>query len=77
MWFLGEKSRKYLKQWVEKGYANTLSEAVRLAIVDFGQRNLDETNLINRKLDSIDKEIKKGRRKLLDSKEGLENIQSI
>lgn len=56
---------------VEKGYANTQSEAIRMAIMDFGQHHLNEEEMINKKLDKIDSQISKGKRKLLNSSEAL------
>ena len=56
---------------VKEGYANSQSEAIRMAIMDFGQHHLGETDLVNEKLDKIDSEIAKGKRKLLNSKDAL------
>jgi len=65
-------TKDYLNLMVEEGYANTESEAIRLAIVYFGKEHLNkEIELINKKLDYIDAEAKAGRRKVLDSKEAL------
>ena len=66
------KTKEIVESMVKEGYANTLSEAVRLAIVNFEQKYLmNETELVNRKLDKIDQEISNGKRKLLNSKEAL------
>lgn len=56
---------------VDEGYANTQSEAIRLAIVDFEQHHLTEAELVTKKLDMIDADIKKGKRKLLNSDQAL------
>jgi len=65
-------TKDYLNLMVKEGYANTESEAIRLAIVSFGKEHLNkEVDLVNKKLDYIDAEGKAGRRKVLDSKEAL------
>ena len=65
------KTKEIAETMVKEGYANTQSEAIRLALVDFGQHYLSEVELVNRKLDRIDEEIKSGKRKLLASEEAL------
>jgi len=65
------RTKEIVKSMVEDGYANSQSEAVRMAIVDFGQHHLDEVELVNRKLDKIDKNIKAGKRKLLNADQAL------
>ena len=65
------KTKEIVETMVKEGYANTQSEAVRLAIVDFGEHHLNEVELVNRKLDKIDKEIKEGKRKLLNADQAL------
>ena len=65
------KTKEIAETMVKEGYANTQSEAIRLALVDFGQHYLSEVELVNRKLDRIDEEIKSGKRKLLTSEEAL------
>ena len=62
--------RQILDTMIERGYANTKSEAIRLAILNFGEHFTEEA-LVNEKLDRINKEIKEGKRKLLNSKEAL------
>lgn len=62
------KVLQIINSMVKEGYANTKSEAIRLAILNFGR---SEEMLVGRKLDRIDKEIKKGRRKLLNADEAL------
>lgn len=56
---------------VEEGYANTQSEAARLAIIQFGENHFDEVELVNKKLDRIDQDIKSGKRKLLNADQAL------
>ncbi|MFH1588447.1 MAG: hypothetical protein ABIA76_03870 [Candidatus Diapherotrites archaeon] len=65
------RTKEIVETLVRKGYANSQSEAVRLAIVDFGEHHLSEAELVSRKLDKIDEEIKSGKRKLLNADEAL------
>ncbi len=65
------KTKQILETMVEDGYANTQSEAIRLAIVQFGNEYLDEETLVNRKLDAIDKGISEGKRRLLTPGQAL------
>jgi hypothetical protein len=65
------RTKEILEGMVYRGYANTLSEAVRLAIIDFGESHFSEEELVNRKLDRIDKEISEGKQKLLNAKQAL------
>ena len=65
------KTKEIVENMVKQGYANTQSEAIRLAINKFGEKNLSEVELVNRKLDKIDEDIKKGKRRLLTPKEAL------
>jgi len=65
------RTKQILETMVDKGYANTLSEAVRLTIIDFGETHLSEEELVSRKLDRIDGEIREGKRKLLSASEAL------
>lgn len=65
------RTKEIVENMVEEGYANSQSEAVRMAIVDFGQHHLNEVEMVNRKLDRLDNEIKTGKRKLLGPKEAL------
>ncbi|MDP2666372.1 MAG: hypothetical protein Q8P05_02645 [Candidatus Diapherotrites archaeon] len=67
------KTKQIAEAMVEEGYANSQSEAIRLALVDFGQHHFGEVELVNRKLDRIDEEIKSGKRKLLNADEALGN----
>jgi hypothetical protein len=65
------RTKQILETMVDKGYANTLSEAIRLTIIDFGETHLSEEELVSRKLDRIDREINEGKRKLLSAEEAL------
>jgi Arc/MetJ-type ribon-helix-helix transcriptional regulator len=65
------RTKAVVETMVKEGYANSQSEAIRMAIMDFGQHHLSENEIVNRKLDKIDDEIVNGKRKLLDSKEAL------
>ncbi len=65
------RTKEILETMVEEGFANSQSEAIRMAIVDFGQHYLSETELVNRKLDLIDQGIKTGKRKLLGAGQAL------
>ena len=65
------KTKEIVETMVEEGYANTKSEAVRLAIIKFGEEHLSEEELVSRKLDRINAEIKAGKRKLLTAEEAL------
>lgn len=59
------KTKEILETIVADGYANTRSEAIRLAIINFGREHLSEEEKVNKKLDRIDRDIKTGKRKLL------------
>lgn len=65
------KALQALEEMVAEGYANTKSEAIRLAILDFGRKNAGEVELVNRKLEKINKEISAGKRKLLTADEAM------
>jgi Arc/MetJ-type ribon-helix-helix transcriptional regulator len=56
---------------VKEGYANTKSEAIRIAILNFGEKYIGEEVLVEARLDRIDSEIKAGKRRLLNTKEAL------
>ena len=60
-----------LEDMIAAGYANTKSEAIRLAILNFGEKHVDEGLMVKAKIDKINKEIKGGKRKLLNSKKAL------
>ncbi len=65
------KTKEILEEMVEEGYANTQSEAVRLAVINFGKEYFNENELVNQKIDRIDKQIRDGKRKLLNAKQAL------
>ena len=65
------RTKEVLENMVEEGYANTQSEAARLAIIQFGEEHFNEVELVNRKLDKIDQDIKSGKRKLLNADQAL------
>lgn len=65
------KTKEIVETLVKEGYANSQSEAVRLAIIDFGQHYLSEVELVNRKLDRLNKDIEEGRSRLLTPEEAL------
>ncbi len=65
------KTKEIVTAMVEEGYANTQSEAIRLAIVNFGQENFDEVGAVNRKLDRIDRSVREGKRRVLNADEAL------
>ena len=65
------RTKQILENMVEEGFANTKSEAVRLAVISFGEEHFSEVDLVNRKLDFIDGEIKDGKRKLLNANQAL------
>lgn len=65
------KTKQIVETMVKDGYANTQSEAIRLAIVSFERERLAEKEMVKIKLDRIDSEIKAGKRKLLNSKQAL------
>ena len=65
------KTRGILEAMVEEGYANSLSEAVRLTINSFGEKHFDENGKVAKKLDRIDQGINSGKRKKLTAKEAM------
>ena len=65
------KVKEIVESAVAAGYANTQSEAIRLAIIKFGEEHLDEVGLVNRKLDFLDQQAKQGKRKLLNAEQAL------
>lgn len=65
------RTKAVVETMVKEGYANSQSEAIRMAIMDFGQHHLIEEEIVNKKLDKIDSEIASGKRKLLNSNEAL------
>jgi Arc/MetJ-type ribon-helix-helix transcriptional regulator len=65
------KVHQMLEDMISEGYANTKSEAIRLAILTFGEQHNVEETMVKKKLDRINKEIREGKRKTLNSKEAL------
>jgi len=65
------RTKEVLESMVEKGYANTQSEAARLAVIQFGEEHFDEVELVNRKLDKLNKDIEEGKSRLLTPEEAL------
>lgn len=65
------RTKEIVQTLVKQGYANSQSEAVRLAIVDFGRQHLGEVEMVNRKLDRLDKNIEEGKSRLLTPEEAL------
>lgn len=61
-----------LNKMIKEGYASTKSEAIRLAIISFGKDSkYIENELVNRKIDYIDEQVKLGKRKMLTPEEAL------
>ncbi len=62
-----------LEQMIKLGFARTKSEAIRYAVLRFGEEFglIDENQLVKRKLDRIDKEIEEGKRRVLSYEEAL------
>ncbi len=65
------KALQIINSMVKNGYANTKSEAIRLAVLSFWDRRTEEEILVSRKLDRIDKDVREGKRKTLNAKEAL------
>ncbi len=65
------KTRQILDNMITEGYASTKSEAIRLAILNFGERHGNEELMVGRKLDKIDGRVNAGKRKILKAKEAL------
>ena len=65
------RAKQILEFMVSEGYANTLSEAIRLSIINFGDSHLTERELVNKKLNLIDEAITKGHRKVLSAEEAM------
>jgi len=64
-------TKEILNNMIKQGYANTKSEAIRLAILSFGEGHFIETLQVNKKLDYLDSEINNGKRKLHDANTAL------
>lgn len=65
------KTMQILESMIAKGYANTKSEAIRLAIINFAKENLSEEELVSRKIERIEKQVKNGKRKVLNAEQAL------
>lgn len=65
------KVKEIVEGMVKEGYANSQSEAIRLAILNFWEKHSGEDAAVSRKLDRIDTEVASGKRKLLNAKEAL------
>ena len=65
------KVREILEAMVSHGYANTMSEAIRLSVVNFGKEHLSEDELVRRKMDFMDRQVMEGKKKLLTAEEAL------
>ena len=65
------KTRQILDDMIAEGYANTKSEAIRLAILSFGDEQQVEKAMVKKKLDRINSEIRERKRKLIGTREAL------
>ena len=65
------KTKEAVELMVKAGYANTFSEAIRLAIISFKKEHLSRDELMGIAIDKIDQEIMEGKRKLLTADEAL------
>ena len=65
------RAQQVLEVMVKEGYANTKSEAIRFAILSFGEEHVGEEAMVKEKIDRINREIKEGKRKVLNSKQAL------
>ena len=65
-------TEKILNKMIAEGYASTKSEAIRLAIISFEkEKQYRENEIVNKKLDYIDKQVNFGKRKTQTPKEAL------
>jgi len=60
-----------MDKMINKGYATTKSEAIRLALITFDREQLSESEIVTKKLDKIDYEIKTNKRALLNDKQAF------
>lgn len=67
------ETKSILESMVNLGYANTQSEAIRLAILWFGKEQLSEDELVAKKMLQIHKEIKEGKMKTYSLEETIKN----
>ena len=74
------KANEIIQSMVQQGYANTKSEAIRLAIMSFGEKKRTEEELVRKKMDYMDQQVKEGKGRLLTAEEALgkyaKNIKS-
>jgi len=63
-----------IEMMISRGRAASKTEAIRLAVIDYREHHLSqeiEDELAVRKMQKIDEEIAKGKRKVLSAKEAL------
>ena len=63
-----------IEQMIQSGRAASRTEAIRLAVLDYGERHLSDEKLDRlavRKMQRMDDELKEGKRKLISSKQAL------
>ncbi len=65
------RAMQIVEKMVETGFANTKSEAIRLAVNKFGLDNFAEDELVRLKMDFVDAQVKEGKRRLLNSEQAL------
>jgi Arc/MetJ-type ribon-helix-helix transcriptional regulator len=65
------KTKEIVELMVKDGYANSQSEAIRIAILNFEEKYLSGDEKVIRRLDNLDEEIKSGKKRLLGAKEAL------
>ena len=74
------RANEIIESMVQQGYANTKSEAIRLAIMSFGEKKRTEEELVRKKMDYMDRQVKEGKNRLLTAEEALgkyaKNIKS-
>ncbi|VVB74963.1 Uncharacterised protein [uncultured archaeon] len=61
-------TKQVLDIMIEKGFAATQSEAIRLAVFWFGQNKLEENELAAKKMAKIHAQIKSGKHKVVSAK---------
>ena len=65
------RTKQIIEDMVKEGYGNTLSEAIRIAIINFGDAHSKEERLVNEKLDRVDQQIGNGTRKTRSAKQAM------
>ncbi len=65
------KAMQIVEEMVDSGYANTKSEAVRLAINTFGIEHFAEERLVRMKMDYMDRQAAQGKARLLTAEEAM------